>query len=96
MNQYIFIQESELRDLVSESIRKELESFKPVPASNESELITRTEAARLLDISLPTLNAYSKDGRIKSYRIGSRIRYKRDEVLKSLQEVKTFKYKSHV
>ena len=54
------------------------------PPKEEEELITRKETAQLLGISLPTLNEYSKDGIIPAYRIGSRVRYKKNEVLEAL------------
>lgn len=57
----------------------------------KTELLNRNEVAKLLQISLPTLNAWSKAGRIPSYRIGSRIRYKKNEVLDSLNVVGKYK-----
>lgn len=93
MQNIILVNEKELRDLISDSITKVLDTFKPVEPSNENELITRKETAKILDISLPTLNAYTRDGKIQSYRIGSRIRYKRNEVINSVLKVQSFKYK---
>lgn len=93
MNNLILISETDLRAVLSETIKKELESIRPVEQSNESELITRKETAKILDISLPTLNAYTRDGKIQSYRIGSRIRYKRNEVINSVLKVQSFKYR---
>ena len=48
--------------------------------------LTRGEVARFLKISLPTLYRYTKDGLLKSYRIGSKIRYKLEEVEEALKE----------
>lgn len=93
MEQILILKESDLRQVLTDTIQNVLESFKPVEKPNDSELITRFEAADLLGISLPTLSAYSKSGRVKSYRIGSRVRYKRSEVLNALQEVQTYKYR---
>lgn len=85
---------ADLTGAISEIIKKELAiQNEAKPNSNEPELITRQEAANILGISLPTLNEWSKTGELPSYRIGSRVRYKRDEVLASVKQVQTSKYK---
>jgi excisionase family DNA binding protein len=61
--------------------------------SKGEELVTRQEAANLLGISLPTLHHYSKHGVIPAYRIGSRVRFKRGELLDCLKKVQTMKYR---
>jgi excisionase family DNA binding protein len=85
---------AELVTVISETVKKEVESAtsyrKPEP---ESEYITRQEAACILGISLPTLNDWSKRGVLPSYRIQSRVRYKKAEVLDSLKQVQTIKYR---
>jgi excisionase family DNA binding protein len=48
--------------------------------------LTRGEVSRLLKISLPTLYRYTKDGILRSYRIGSKIRYKLEEIELALKE----------
>lgn len=55
----------------------------------QTELITRKEAAKVLGVSLPTINDWTKTGKITGYRIGSRIRYKRNEIENSLSQIKT-------
>jgi len=57
------------------------------------ELITRKETARILGISLVTLNEWTKNGIIPAQRIGTRIRYKRTDVYNSLKDVETLKYR---
>lgn len=57
------------------------------------QLVTRQEAANLLGISLPTLHHYSKHGVIPAYRIGSRVRYKKCELMDCLTKVQTLKYR---
>jgi excisionase family DNA binding protein len=64
-------------------ILKELKQ--PAPAT---ELLTRKQASKLLDISLPTLLDWTKTGKIIGYRIGSRVRYKRTDVLNALTKIK--------
>jgi len=59
----------------------------PIP----EELLTREEAAHLLGITLPTLRDYTRRGLVEGYRIGTRVRYKRTEVLNSLQRIRIAK-----
>ncbi len=83
-----------LTGAISEIIKKELALLnESKPHTNEAELITRQEAAEILGISLPTLNDWTKTGLLPAYRIGTRVRYKRDEVLASVKQVQTSKHK---
>jgi len=55
--------------------------------SKEKEVyLTRQQTADFLQISLPTLHQYTKDGLISSFRIGSKIRYKKSDIEKAMQE----------
>ena len=65
----------------------------PKLVNSQTELITRKQTAKIIGISLPTLNEWSKRGVIPSYRIGTRVRYKKDEVMSCLTKVKTIKYR---
>ena len=82
-----------LRRLISDSVKVEVEKFSSLyqPQQN-NDLITREDTAKLLGISLPTLHSWSKLGIIPSYRIGTRIRYKKEEVLNSVSKVQSIKY----
>ncbi len=53
-------------------------------------LLDRNEAAEFLKVSLPTLNRWSKSGKIKSYHFPGtgRVFYKQSELLDSLEEYK--------
>lgn len=79
---------NELTHVIQLTVQREFEkinnSQNPPPPDNE--LISRKETSQILGISLPTLNEYTKRGIIPSYRIGSCVRYKKEEVLKSLDE----------
>lgn len=57
------------------------------------EFLNRFQVAKLLKVSLATLNDWTKKGYLKAYRIGNRVLFKHEEVLASLQEVKSLKYK---
>ena len=49
--------------------------------------LTRNEVTELLKISLPTLWRWTKDNKLQSYFIGSRVLYKSDEVHNSLTKL---------
>ena len=61
--------------------------------TERSEFISRQEVAKLLMISLPTLNEYTKLGWLQSYKLGKRVLYKQNEVLSCVDRVATHKYK---
>ena len=53
-------------------------------------LLTREETAKLLSVSLVTLWDWTKKDIIPAYRIGNKVRYKKSEVLKSLNQKNQF------
>ncbi len=58
------------------------------PAKNDDEiLLSRLETSKLLKINLTSLWKHTKSGKLKSYGIGNRVYYKKDEVLKSLTRI---------
>lgn len=57
-------------------------------SSQEPEtMLSKNEASELLGITTNTLSKYTKDGTIPAYGIGSRVLYKKQEVLKSLIKI---------
>jgi len=94
MSEIILVSKEDLTSTISSLIKEELKGLNPVKQKEEREYITRKEVAKLLGISLPTLNDWSKKGVIPSYRIQSRVRYIKAEVLECLKKVKTIKYHS--
>lgn len=58
------------------------ETVKPQPAI---QLLTRQEVAKWLGVSLPTLHSWTKLNILQAYRIGNKVRYKKNEVLEALQ-----------
>lgn len=82
---------NELKELIEISVKKALEQ-KASKQEPETELLTRNQVSKLLGISLVTLTEWIKQGKIPALRIGTRVRFKKDEVLNSLQEIQTLKY----
>lgn len=60
----------------------------PQPTPQTETFLSRKEVAKLLKVSLPTLNEYTKEQRVKGYRIGARVLYKQSEVESSLLRIK--------
>lgn len=91
----IIVKQEELEDLVQTSVEKTLSNFYKDKKSkeNKSENLSVKETAKLLKVSDLTIRNYIKRGLIKAERIGSRILINREELMKSLKEVKSFKYK---
>ena len=54
----------------------------------ETELISREDVCKLLNISLSTLHIWRKQGILKDYRIGNKVRFKKAEVLEAITEIK--------
>ena len=76
-----------LADTIKELYEQKGQSKKEAsPSAKEAKYITRKETATLLHISLPTLNEWTKDGTLKSYRIGTRVLYKPDEVAETVTQ----------
>ena len=83
----------EFKNVISETVREELQKMNTPTPQQETEYITRQETARILGISLPTLHDWTKKGVIIGYRISTRVRYRKNEVLQALQQVQTLKYR---
>ena len=70
----------ELATAVAEKLKGHAPAEAPATATDD-EMLTVKEVAKLLGVSLVSIHAWKKDGKIKFYRYGSRIRFKKSEVL---------------
>lgn len=84
---------TELKNIISETVRGEMQRICTPQPQPETEFITRNETAQILGISLPTLNDWTKQGLIVGYRIGTRVRYKKGEILDAVKQIETLKYR---
>lgn len=50
---------------------------------------SREQTAKMLCISLPTLNQWTKQGIVKAYRISGRVLYKLEDINEALVEIET-------
>jgi excisionase family DNA binding protein len=77
---------AQLRQMITDTF-KEVFALTEIPSSlKEGKFISRKETAKLLHISLPTLHEWTKDGTLTSYRIGTRVLYKPDEVIEMVSQ----------
>lgn len=84
----IQITPEELKDLISEGLKTQIEGLKRIQTSKDPDkLLTRAETAKLLRINLATLWAWSKSGKIQSVGIGNRVYYKRSDIEKALIKI---------
>ena len=85
MNSLTLLNKEDLREVMMEMMlgllqQVEHKHAKMATVANESELMTRKEAAAYLKISLVTLNSWTRQGAIKSKRICGRVYYYRSEL----------------
>ena len=84
---------SEIEKCISTSSNKnELKNT----SEDTNRLLSRKECAEKLQISLPTLNQWTKDGLIVAHRISTRVRYRMKDIDESLTQVKSLKDKRRV
>jgi excisionase family DNA binding protein len=68
----------ELSSIVTKAVREALSQSASKP---DDTLFTRKETAKYFNVTLPTLNAWEKSGRIKGIRFGSRVYFRKNDLL---------------
>ena len=81
-----------IQKIVSAEVQRAVDILTP-PTDTNPELLTRKETAKILGISLVTLHDWTKNGTLPAKRIGTRIRYDKQQVYNSLKDIKTLKYR---
>ncbi len=84
MKQSILIQQASLSDIEA-VVRKVLDDLKLQKSEDSIRLLTRTEAAKMLRISLPTLADWTRQGMIPAQRIGRRVLYAISDIENTLE-----------
>lgn len=84
---------NELLEKIGQLIDSKIGNIELPVKQNQSKFISRLEVAKLLKISLPTLNEWTKLGRLLSYKMGNRVLYNAQEVENSLCKATAYKYK---
>jgi len=73
--------EDSITKIIEQVIQRQILEVTKEPIEDPDSFITRKEAIKILGITLPTLRAWTVAGRIPSYQMVSRVRYKRSEVI---------------
>lgn len=63
---------------------------------SQTHFLSRTEVAKLLKISLPTLHEWTKLEWLQSYKIGNRVLYKIDEIEEAIRKTTIQKHKRNI
>lgn len=83
----------ELQEILNENIESRISNLKPQQPNDEEELLTIKEASKFLKISVVSIHKWKKQGKIKYLRIGSRIRFRKSEILTALETKKNRRVK---
>lgn len=77
--------------VLRDCIKTELSASAPqLPQTPSDDLITENEARDFLHVSKVTLKKWRDENKIPFYRIGTRIRYKKSELITSLNTVRKY------
>ena len=81
----------DLKSEISEAVKLEIQKALTKSPSETPmfELLTRAESAAILGVSLATLDTWKRTGKIKGYRIASRVRFKKNELEAALLAIQT-------
>lgn len=71
---------NELATAIAEKLAPLFNGIKSQATPQEEKYLTRKETAALLNVTLPTLNDYTKKGKINACRFGVRVLYKQSEI----------------
>lgn len=77
------------KPMISSIVAAEIAKNTPKPSLEADDWLTKKETAKLLGLSYPTITKYTRNGVLKGFRMGSSIRYKRKDILASMQQMGT-------
>jgi excisionase family DNA binding protein len=92
MQQVILTQLSieQLQNVINDAVQTGLAQLKP-SQPEQTNLLTRKQVCELLNITPPTLHLWTRNGTMAAYKIGTRVRYKHNEVLSTLNRIQQTK-----
>jgi excisionase family DNA binding protein len=76
-----------LSHTVSAAVQLELSKQPLTTAQELKQFLTRQETAKLLGISLVTLDSYIRAGFITAFRLGHKVRFKHNDVVTALTKI---------
>ena len=75
-----------LTECVNDAVKSEVNRILNSPKRSDKAFLTRRETAIELNVSLPTLNAWEKGKILIPVRIGTRVRYKLEDIQDALSK----------
>ena len=85
--------ETTIRTIMLQAL-SDFHNNKPQADPSDTEMLTVKQVSKLLGISEMSIHQWKKDGKIKFHRFGSRIRFKKSDVL-NMEKYKGTKNKRH-
>lgn len=86
------LQPEDLKSMIEKAVKNGIANIQPTTSPepiDEDRLINKKEAARLLSCSTSTIDNYRREGKLKRYKVGSGVRFKRLEVLGLVENKKS-------
>lgn len=88
----VVIEIKELKSIIASTINETMRQQKELQQIEvKTEFLTRNQAAKLLGVCLATIDNWTKQGRLTKHRINSVVRYKKSELLDSMQTIEKYK-----
>lgn len=84
-NTFTNLSNEDLKELMLEAVREGIATHNP-KTTDEDEFLTRKEAADLVKVSVTTIDTWRRDGLINAYRINSRIRFSKAELIEAVKK----------
>lgn len=78
---------SDFENAINKAFERAIKEFSNPVKNTDKDLKSRKETARILNISLPTLHLFTKEGIICAYRIGNRVLYKQEDIENALKVI---------
>ncbi|MCF8238272.1 MAG: helix-turn-helix domain-containing protein [Saprospiraceae bacterium] len=93
MQNIILIPVEDLQNLIVNIIREELQNHRKKvsdPFEEYPELLSRSQVASLLGVSIASIDNWANTGRLKKLRIGSTIRFSKADVIEALGDLQKY------
>ena len=87
--QFLFVNESQLRGIISEEVTKALSQVKDKPRR----MYARIDVANMLNITLGTLDNMVKRGDLQAIKLGRKVMFDADEIDEAIEKGRVRKYK---
>lgn len=86
--------QNSIKTIVSAEVRNLItELAENTHTDTTPEFLTRKATAELLGVSLPTLHVWTQKGMLPAQTIGTRVRYRKTDILNALKDVEPLKYR---